>query len=176
MSDKAKKDESNKLKFEIELTIKPVNPSDSKDKKTKKSSDSCLIVLVIPLLILCGLVLTLPSQSPVPAGAQVGSASSSIQPIVPVVALPACEPGISAGNWARVAALPGVRLRSSPGYRNKDDGMDTIGYLGYGSQLQILSGPRIADGLCWWWVRDGSSGKEGWMADHAQGGQRRLKP
>lgn len=175
MSDKDKKDEGTKLKFELEISLKPVNPSESKDKKKKPSSPGC-IVLALPLLILVLIVTLFLPEPSTPAESRVRSVAVSIQPVAPVVALPECEPGIGVGGWVRVVYLPGARMRLSPGYRNKDNSVDTLGYVGYGHRLWVLNGPQMADGLCWWRVRDEACGNEGWVADRTQGGQRLLQP
>jgi hypothetical protein len=171
MSDKGKdkKDEGTKIQVGgMEIIIMQVkNPSESKDKKS--SSPGC-IVLALPLLIFAAVVIFFSPQSSAPAESRVRSADVSIQPAVLAVDPPECEPGISAGGWVKVTHLPGARMRASPGYRNKDNSVDTLGYVGYGHRLWVLSGPQMADGLCWWRVRDESCGNEGWVADHAQGG------
>jgi hypothetical protein len=59
-------------------------------------------------------------------------------------------------------------LRKSLGYSNKDD-TDVLASIPAGSTVQILSGPKTADGLNWWQVS--WNGISGWIADHTGSGK-----
>lgn len=168
MSEKGKKQNAKIQVGDVGITIEVIDKKPNSPSKPPRTSTAFLLLL---LLIMAATMVCLMESAQWENQAE-GSSSF----VLPAIGSAECVPGISAGNWARVASLPGVRLRSSPGYSAKDDAVDTVCCLGYNRRLQVLSGPRIADGLCWWWVRDESSGKEGWVADHAQGGQRLLKP
>ena len=52
-----------------------------------------------------------------------------------------------------------LRLRSDPGLQTT-----TLKTVIDGKRLTILEGPREADGLIWWRLRDPSDGAEGWAA------------
>jgi hypothetical protein len=65
-----------------------------------------------------------------------------------------------------------VNLRNSPGFSSKNDAKDVITKIPKGEIVEILSGPKNADGLNWWQVS--WHGYEGWMADHTASGKRIL--
>jgi hypothetical protein len=88
-------------------------------------------------------------------------------PIVPTPT-PSPEPtasptpeGLYAGGYAQVSGTQGddLRLRSDPGLQTT-----TLKTVPEGARLHILDGPRDADGLTWWRLRDLSDGAEGWAA------------
>ena len=53
-----------------------------------------------------------------------------------------------------------LRLRSDPGLQST-----TLKTIGDGTRLNILEGPREADGLRWWRLQDPSDNAEGWAAE-----------
>jgi hypothetical protein len=75
--------------------------------------------------------------------------------------LPSATPeGLYVGGIAMVSGTGSVlRLRSDPGLQTT-----TLKTIEDGTRLQILEGPRDADGLTWWRLRDLSDGAEGWAA------------
>jgi len=148
---------------EVDITVGRKKPPD----KNQGCSFSGIAIATI-FLIIVALVWLSFGESSEPSETQRETPPVSIQGLGGVTT---CEPGIMVGEW--VITVAKVRMRSSPGYNGKND---TIGYCGSGERLLVLSGPSEKDGLCWWRVRCESSGKEGWMADHAQGGLRLLKP
>ena len=62
---------------------------------------------------------------------------------------PPVADGIATGDI--VAATTGVRLRTSPGYVGKPPS-DVLGDFRSEATVNIISGPRTADGLTWWQV------------------------
>lgn len=83
----------------------------------------------------------------------------------------ACQSDIAIGKKLDVLQ-PGVRMRYSPGYVNKNDDIDTIIILQPGNVLMTIDGPVIADGLCWWKVQ--YADLQGWAADHSPTGVQLL--
>jgi hypothetical protein len=165
-----------KLKIEGEVTLTSSQKESSESKKSGQSSGCLLyllflmISLVIALLVLAGGGL---------GGGGVGGSlngGSSIGIQSAGGTSQGCEPGIGVGGEVKVNLLPGARMRTSPGYRIKDDSVDTICCVRLGRRLQVLGGPQMADGICWWRVRDEVSNNEGWVADHTESGRRLLKP
>ena len=69
--------------------------------------------------------------------------------------------GIAVGG--RVRTVDVVRMRRSPGFRNKPAN-DTVVGIAQGTEGTVLGGPSQADGLTWWQVRT-INGQEGWMAE-----------
>jgi hypothetical protein len=68
--------------------------------------------------------------------------------------------GLYIGGAAIVSGTgSALRLRSDPGLQTT-----TLKTITDGTRLQILEGPRQADGLIWWRLRDPSDGAEGWAA------------
>jgi hypothetical protein len=65
------------------------------------------------------------------------------------------------GGYAQVYGTEGesLRLRSDPGLQTT-----TLKTIPEGARLMILDGPRDADGLTWWRLRDLIDGAEGWAA------------
>ena len=65
------------------------------------------------------------------------------------------------GGFAQVSGTGGdaLRLRSDPGLQTT-----TLKTIPDGARLLILDGPRDADGIIWWRLRDPSDGAEGWAA------------
>lgn len=65
------------------------------------------------------------------------------------------------GGYAQVSGTgkDTLRLRSDPGLRTT-----TLKTVPEGTQLLILDGPRDADGITWWRLRDPSDSAEGWAA------------
>lgn len=161
-------------KSETKLKVGDVDVSITVEKKTpqppKKSSGCNLLFLVLPLAIMAAAVWASSLGDSVPKEKQTETPEFVIQP---AAISTECEPGIKAGGWVKVVA--NVRVRSSPGYRGKDD---TIHFCKSGDRLLVLRGPTEKDELCWWHVRGEFSGKtvEGWIADRARGGIRLLKP
>ncbi|NPA90379.1 MAG: hypothetical protein GXO55_02840 [Chloroflexi bacterium] len=82
-------------------------------------------------------------------------------------------PVIHVGGKAQVVARVGVRLRKSPGYRNKPAG-DILVVVPPRSVVEVIGGPQQVDDLRWWRVRWKSY--EGWMAEYSAGGTRLLAP
>jgi len=68
---------------------------------------------------------------------------------------------LRAGGYAQVFGTEGesLRLRSDPGLQTT-----TLKTIPEGARLLILDGPRDADGLAWWRMRDLVDGAEGWAA------------
>ncbi len=106
------------------------------------------------------------------------------QPITPTPTLPptptvaALTPtpvpeGIYVGGQAEVVSGVGVRMRRTPGYKNKPAG-DVIVVVPPQSVMDVVGGPREVDGLRWWRVR--WQGKEGWMAEYSARGLQLLAP
>jgi hypothetical protein len=63
-----------------------------------------------------------------------------------------------------------VNLRKSPGFASKDDKKDVVVVIPSGDDVNILSGPEIADGLKWWYAE--WDGYKGWIAESkSSGGQ-----
>ncbi len=60
-------------------------------------------------------------------------------------------------------------IRKSPGYSNKTDSSDIVAEVPKGDIVQVLGGPKKADGLNWWQVS--WNGTTGWMADHTGSGK-----
>ena len=88
-------------------------------------------------------------------------------PIVPTpTASPRLPPtpgpeGLYVGGYAQVSGTGNdtLRLRSDPGLQ-----ATTLKTVPDGTQLLILDGPREADSITWWRLRDLSDGAEGWAA------------
>ncbi|HJW83889.1 MAG TPA: SH3 domain-containing protein [Anaerolineae bacterium] len=88
-------------------------------------------------------------------------------PIVPTstptpVPSPSSTPSIlMIGGHAQVSGTQGdaLRLRSDPGLQTT-----TLKTIPEGARLLILDGPRDADNIAWWRLRDPSDGAEGWAA------------
>jgi hypothetical protein len=75
----------------------------------------------------------------------------------------------SAERFARITFdVEEVNLRKTPGYLYKDQG-DIITTISAGELVQVVSGPKSADGLSWWLVT--WQGSTGWMADHTGSGR-----
>ncbi|GIV77471.1 MAG: hypothetical protein KatS3mg050_1865 [Litorilinea sp.] len=68
-----------------------------------------------------------------------------------------------------------VRMRRSPGYRNKPEA-DIVADVPLNTVLTVVAGPRQADGLIWWQLRGKVAGvqREGWMAELDPTGRRLL--
>jgi hypothetical protein len=66
------------------------------------------------------------------------------------------------GGYAQVSGTGGdaLRLRADPGLQTT-----TLKTIPDGARLLILDGPRDADGIIWWRLRDPSDGAEGWAAE-----------
>lgn len=62
-----------------------------------------------------------------------------------------------------------VRLRKSPGYKQKDDTTDTVAEIPCGESVKILDGPTKKDNLNWYQVS--WKGKTGWVADYTSTGK-----
>ena len=69
--------------------------------------------------------------------------------------------GIYIGGAAIVTGTgSSLRLRSDPGLQST-----TLKTITDGTRLQVLEGPRDADGLRWWRLQDPSDTAEGWAAE-----------
>lgn len=68
---------------------------------------------------------------------------------------------LTLGGYAQVSGTGGdaLRLRSDPGLQTT-----TLETVPEGTRLLILDGPRDADNLTWWRLRNPASGAEGWAA------------
>ncbi len=98
------------------------------------------------------------------------------QPPTPTVApqTPTPQPpGIHVGGQAQVVSAVGVRLRKTPGYRNKPP-EDVLTVVPSRSVVTVIGGPEEVDGLRWWRVR--WRGYEGWMAEATAQGLQLLAP
>ncbi len=88
-------------------------------------------------------------------------------PIVPTLTPTLAPPppptpeGLYAGGYAQVSGTgeDTLRLRSDPGLQTT-----TLKTVPDGTRLLIVDGPREADGITWWRLRDLSDGAEGWAA------------
>ncbi len=61
-----------------------------------------------------------------------------------------------------------VNLRKSPGFSNKDDKKDVVVVIASGEEVKIISGPKIADGINWWYAD--WNGYKGWIAERRSSG------
>jgi hypothetical protein len=164
-----------KLKIEGEVTLTSSQKESSESKKSSQSSGCLLFLLFLMMsLVIALLVLAGGGLGGGGVGSLNGDSSIGIQSAGGTSQ--GCEPGIGVGGEVKVNLLPGARMRTSPGYRIKDDSVDTICCVRIGRRLQVLGGPQMADGICWWRVRDEVSNNEGWVADHTESGRRLLKP
>ena len=66
---------------------------------------------------------------------------------------------IGVGGHVRVVALPSLSFRQTP---NTSGAL--IQVLGNGSVLEVIGGPREAEGYTWWQLRTQDDGREGWAA------------
>lgn len=83
--------------------------------------------------------------------------TATAQPTLPPTAAPQ---GLYIGGVAIVTGTgSSLRLRSDPGLQST-----TLKTILDGARLTILEGPRAADGLAWWRLRDPADGAEGWAA------------
>ncbi len=81
--------------------------------------------------------------------------------------------GIYVGGRAKVVSRVGVRMRKTPGYKNKPTG-DIVIVVPPNTVLDVIGGPKEADNLRWWQVRWGKH--KGWMAEFSAAGTRLLGP
>ena len=81
--------------------------------------------------------------------------------------------GIYVGGQAQVVSAVGVRLRASPGYRNKPP-EDIITVVPPQSIVTVIGGPEEVDGLRWWQVQ--WQERQGWMAERTANGVQLLAP
>ena len=89
-------------------------------------------------------------------------------PVVPTstptpVPSPSPTPNILiVGGYAQVSGTQGdaLRLRSDPGLQTT-----TLKTIPEGTRLLILDGPRDADNITWWRLRDPADSAEGWAAE-----------
>lgn len=167
--------ESGGEKDQAELQVDGVKISVTAEKKSSESdedgssgSSSGCSILILLLVVFVAVALFSIAGGDENEGSPVGALSFDVSA--------ECEPGIVVGGQVKVNLLPGARMRTSPGYRIKDDSVDTICCVRLGRRLQVLGGPQMADGICWWRVRDEVSSNEGWVADHTESGRRLLKP
>jgi hypothetical protein len=65
------------------------------------------------------------------------------------------------GDWAMVSLDPPLpnKVRSQPGSSN-----ELVGQIQPGENVQVVEGPRCADGYAWWFVRS-LAGLEGWTVE-----------
>ena len=84
---------------------------------------------------------------------------------------PAGDYTFVSGNLPRNITSSLVNIRSSPGYLGKAAN-DVVTQVVPGEQVKIIDGPRIADGMTWWYVQLLSSSDpiEGWMAEATASG------
>lgn len=97
------------------------------------------------------------------------AASPTVAPLTPT---PTPE-GLYVGGQARVVSNVGVRLRRTPGYRNKP-AADILTVVPPESVVTLVGGPEEADGLRWWEVQ--WRAYRGWMAEATAGGVQLLAP
>ena len=71
-----------------------------------------------------------------------------------------------------VRTLDVVRMRNTPGFRNKPSN-DVVAGIQIGVDGTVVDGPHNADGLTWWQVRTTHNGRTvvGWMAESVGGNQ-----
>ncbi len=95
----------------------------------------------------------------------------AVTPLPPNQPTPTPTGKFSIGEKIRIVAQSRVRLRATPGYRDKlpDDVLTT---MASGSNLIVLSGPELVDGLTWWKVN--YEGTEGWVAESTSNGVQLL--
>jgi hypothetical protein len=83
--------------------------------------------------------------------------TATARPTLPPTAAPQ---GLYIGGFAIVTGTgSSLRLRSDPGLQST-----TLKTISDGTRLTILEGPRTADELIWWRLRDPADGAEGWAA------------
>lgn len=108
-----------------------------------------------------------PGRSPAaqPAAIVVSVTPSPIVPTPtasPTATPPPLPAGLTIGGYAQVNGTDGdsLRLRSDPGLQTT-----TLGTVPEGVVLLILDGPRPADNINWWRLRNLVDGGEGWAAE-----------
>lgn len=75
------------------------------------------------------------------------------------------------GQFARISGhVEEVNLRSSPGYAEKDDAKDVIIKIPSSAIVEVVDGPKSADGLDWWHVS--WNGYTGWIAEYTGNGRK----
>jgi hypothetical protein len=79
---------------------------------------------------------------------------------------------LNKGAWAQVSLDPPVpnKVRSQP---NKSG--ELIGWVQPGENVEVVDGPRCADGYTWWFVRN-LSGLEGWTVEGDSSGYWLVNP
>jgi hypothetical protein len=76
----------------------------------------------------------------------------------------------SNANIARISSdVEEVNMRFTPGYESKNDNTDVVTKIPSSAIVEILDGPKSADGLKWWYVR--WNGYEGWVAEKTGSGR-----
>jgi hypothetical protein len=98
------------------------------------------------------------------AGAMAVEWTSAIPPSLALTPFaPAAATGLAPGGRAEVVFPGGVNLRAAPSLN-----AEVVGGLELGEQVEVLEGPRFADELTWWRVRN-QVNREGWAAQGAGG-------
>jgi hypothetical protein len=105
-----------------------------------------------------------PTPSERPTAIVVTVTPSPLAPTAPSPPTPSASPtpeGLYLGGYARVQGTGGdtLRLRADPGLQTT-----TLKTVDEGALLEVLDGPREADGIRWWRLRDLNDGAEGWAA------------
>lgn len=62
-----------------------------------------------------------------------------------------------------------VNLRRTPGYKNKNDSIDSIFEIPCDEYVELLGDTKSVDGLTWWKIRWNEL--TGWVADHTASGK-----
>ncbi len=107
-----------------------------------------------------------------PAQSLIAWPTAAVVTVTPTPAVPTPTPlpvplssptaaSLQVDGYAQVSGTGGdaLRLRSDPGLQTT-----TLKTIPDGARLLILDGPRDADGIIWWRLRDPSDGAEGWAA------------
>jgi hypothetical protein len=82
---------------------------------------------------------------------------------------PPAQSGLAVGMTVRTTAA--INMRQTPGFQNQP-ASDIVATLPQGTQVQLVEGPRFADGLTWWRGQTSVSGSTvvGWVAESTPAG------
>ena len=132
---------------------------------------SGVIVLVLLYLVVKGMT----AESLQPQRWQPITPTPTLPPTPTVAPMTPTPPpdGIYVGGQAQVVSAVGVRLRKTPGYRNKGT-EDILTVVPPRSIVNVIGGPEEVDDLQWWQVQ--WQGFQGWMAEATPNGVQLLAP
>lgn len=121
----------------------------------------CIVCGVAALIALAGSnrpAVTLPTAIVVTVTPSPIPPAPTETPPLPTATAPSA---LFVGGYAQVSGTQGdsLRLRSDPGLQTT-----TLKTIAEGARLLIIDGPRDADNIVWWRLRDPSDGAEGWAA------------